>query len=467
MSDEPAMHNERLNSRSFAKRASPSKDRLPTNYGPGPFCHSCQTNQMLLINLLSNYLPDEESTEYQSRLEMLPAYRESLHARYPPVCDACLPQVEEEIHKKEQMARAKALAGWLSKGKDRKRRVSGPEPLQEKKISDELFWWRVRGYLWATTLCISLISTLSIYRYYPFKLFSFLQPILPLVACISILWTAWDPTYATLRKSQTQGRDVRVHGKREYIALQVFVWCIRLCSSILLSVRWFRPDLSILHLEAYSSQIYFTLTFTLELSTVALSYYLLRIQQPPSIRLIDTHAHTYDTSRSATPNPGSRGTTPTNSKFQSSIELDTLQTLSLSSKPVLPPSKPIFGMPSLQGPLSMPQTPARREKTLNEDDMDWTPTHPETVGRITSSEKSNNDWLRPQRFFAPENPTGLEGLLETTRIQEDEPMPFQGTTRIGNDQKPSQGWLYITCSAVVVVSIAYTLKWSGLIHWAF
>lgn len=27
-------------------------------YGPGPFCHSCQTNQMLIINLLSNYLPD-------------------------------------------------------------------------------------------------------------------------------------------------------------------------------------------------------------------------------------------------------------------------------------------------------------------------------------------------------------------------------------------------------------------------
>lgn len=38
--------------------ASHSTDRLPTMYGPGPFCHSCQTNQMLIINLLSNYLPD-------------------------------------------------------------------------------------------------------------------------------------------------------------------------------------------------------------------------------------------------------------------------------------------------------------------------------------------------------------------------------------------------------------------------
>ena len=76
ISDEPAMHEEHLNFKSFAKRgrsylcqsntptelaiASPSKDRLPTMYGSGPFCHSCQTNQMLIVNLLSNYLPSQE-----------------------------------------------------------------------------------------------------------------------------------------------------------------------------------------------------------------------------------------------------------------------------------------------------------------------------------------------------------------------------------------------------------------------
>lgn len=74
MSFEPAMQDESLNRRSFARRgecwnalrtlqysntcpASPSKDRLPTMYGKGPFCHACQTNQMLIINLLANYLP--------------------------------------------------------------------------------------------------------------------------------------------------------------------------------------------------------------------------------------------------------------------------------------------------------------------------------------------------------------------------------------------------------------------------
>jgi hypothetical protein len=73
LSDDPAMHDASLNISSFAKRgecfqvwlipdsqffaASPSKDRLPTMYGKGPFCHTCQTNQTLLVNLLSNYLP--------------------------------------------------------------------------------------------------------------------------------------------------------------------------------------------------------------------------------------------------------------------------------------------------------------------------------------------------------------------------------------------------------------------------
>jgi hypothetical protein len=78
LSDDPAMHQEHLNRKSFAKRgmcviynpaprqalnlylASPSKDQLPNLPRPGKFCHNCQTNQMLIMNLLSNYLPAPE-----------------------------------------------------------------------------------------------------------------------------------------------------------------------------------------------------------------------------------------------------------------------------------------------------------------------------------------------------------------------------------------------------------------------
>ena len=33
---------------------------------------------------------------------------------------------------------------------------------------------------------------------------------------VSIFWTAWDPTYAIVRRYQFQGRAVRVHGKTQY-----------------------------------------------------------------------------------------------------------------------------------------------------------------------------------------------------------------------------------------------------------
>jgi len=43
------------------------------------------------------------------------------------------------------------------------------------------------------------------------------SPLLPTLVMISLLWTAWDPTYSAFRKAQLQGRDVRVKGKRTYI----------------------------------------------------------------------------------------------------------------------------------------------------------------------------------------------------------------------------------------------------------
>ena len=90
---------------------------------------------------------------------MLPAYRESLYVRYPPVCDSCLPLVEDEIRQKEQMARIKALGGSLTKGKERRRKASGPEIEKEKSTVDTMFWWKVRGYLWALSFVVSIMCS--------------------------------------------------------------------------------------------------------------------------------------------------------------------------------------------------------------------------------------------------------------------------------------------------------------------
>ena len=86
-----------------------------------------------------------------------------------------------------------------------------------------------------------------------------------------------------------------------------------------------------------------------------------------------------------------------------------LALLSLSSKPIIAHANPVFGVPSLHG-----STPVNNAS--NGDAMDWTPT---TSGDAAGKADNDASWLRPQRFFVPEKPTGLEGLLESAKIQED------------------------------------------------
>lgn len=43
--------------------------------------------------------------------------------------------------------------------------------------------------------------------------------------------------------------------------------------------------------------------------------------------------------------------------------------------------------------------------------MEWDPTYPR--GRMIQQDNDEDDWIKPQRFFPREEPTGLEGLLES------------------------------------------------------
>jgi hypothetical protein len=121
---------------------------------------------------------------------------------------------------------------------------------------------------------------------YPFSRLHFLHPILPFLVALSLLWTAWDFKYASFRKAQLQGRDVRMQGKRTYNVgclfpsssplfdlahyqiLQISTWATRMLSSILLCIRWFRPHLATLQLDgprATENRIYLLITFSLEI----------------------------------------------------------------------------------------------------------------------------------------------------------------------------------------------------------
>ena len=43
-----------------------------------------------------------------------------------------------------------------------------------------------------------------------------LVPSLTALVLLSILWTAWLPTYASFRRAELQGRKVRVRGRERY-----------------------------------------------------------------------------------------------------------------------------------------------------------------------------------------------------------------------------------------------------------
>ncbi|KAK2461636.1 hypothetical protein APHAL10511_006099 [Amanita phalloides] len=397
------MHDPALNSQSFATRSS---HQLPTAYPNTPFCHTCQTNQMLLLNLLSTYLPSPDSPDYRQRLDRLPEYKLSIYTRYPPVCDACLPAVQDEIRNKDHMARTKALGGWLkeSKGKDNHRRTSISTKGRDR-LSFEMFAWRVRGILWISSLLLALLGYAAGYFQYPIPLS---PPFLPVLVVISILWTAWDPTYSAFKHARLQGRDVRVKGKQAYILLQMTAWCLRL----------FTSTISVTHVLKSRAPLYFLFALIIESIAFATSLFILRLQYPPAIRLINSKSHNYSFSRAASPmgNISSRATTP-GIPLHSLTDPD-LTTLSLSSKPIITPPKPVFGHPSL--PAVSPPPPTQPDDP-DADEMDWAPTDPAAYSAFQKRKHRSDDgsWIRPQRFFAPEQPTGLEGLLQKTKLTDD------------------------------------------------
>jgi hypothetical protein len=183
----------------------------------------------------------------------------------------------------------------------------------------------------------------------------------------------------------------------------------------------------------------------------------LRLQHPPAIRLLNTTSHKAP-SRSVTPTPSiSRSDTPT---FHppSVAEPDLLSTLSLSTNPIITPTNPIFGLPSL---LSSPLPPAVN-KEIDVDAMDWTPTDSEQHKQEAAKQLDDGSWLRPQRFFAPEKPTGLEGLFERALLVTDTPSTAEDKQhRLYIMNHVRDWWWVYALSFAPIAAITYK-AWEGV-----
>ncbi|KAH9969091.1 Ima1 N-terminal domain-containing protein [Russula dissimulans] len=503
LSDDPAMHDESLNRKSFARRASPRKDRLLTTFGSAPFCSVCQSNQRLVVSLLSSYLPpSDDDPDYALRLAGFADYKASIYARYPPVCENCGPLVEEEIRKKDVMARSNALGSWLneSKKKDTRRHVALSN-MDRHRLHRELRWWRARGVLWVATLFVAVstdvagaMGRLTLPEQGP------VVPLLPVVALLSLFWTAWLPTYAHLRRAELQGRKVRVRGRERYNTLQAAAWAGRVFTVSLIALSRSRPSMDFVSLRSRpastSSRVYFSFALCFEALVSIYSFLTLRLHRAPSVRLIDSsnsRASTPSTginssSRlSHTPPPrGASGTTiappfPKNPRPRPR-DLDSpelLESLSLSSAPIPLRTRhtagPVFGHPSLRPatffrshpppspsppPPSAPAPQSRDTEMgeeVGEDAMDWTPTTATVAAPVRPEPAASRGLGLLSARKAEDATTGLETLLERTNIVDSfEPGSMSpGARRKRGANSPwSWGWVY-ALSLVPLVAVMY------------
>ena len=181
------------------------------------------------------------------------------------------------------------------------------------------------------------------------------------------------------------------------------------------------------------------------------SLVVLKVQHPPPVRLVDSKGHLRQLS--ATPSlPSSRDGTPV------APEPDLLATLTLSNNPIVgvpATHNPIFGMPSLSTTArsaspphrpssSTPRSPGMDIDMDDEDDRDPDAMDIDPASPVKKpSRDDDGSWLRPQRFFAPEEPTGLESLFaRTIRLVDSSESNGHGAPGAPNRrQGPSQGFL--------------------------
>ncbi|CAK9786042.1 hypothetical protein CC85DRAFT_314239 [Cutaneotrichosporon oleaginosum] len=356
--DHPAMRDSAMNEASFARRAHPSSARLPTaSSAASPFCHTCQANQTLVLNLLATYLPAESDPTYAERVAGFEAYRTSLNERYPQVCAACQPGVDAWLKRADQRAQAEAFGSALRRSVDTTRR-SGPSWI-------DVGVWRVRSLAWALDMFAVIGIALSGWAA-PNVLFRAFQSHTTAVLAVrlcAILWAVWDPTWLHAARERRPA-----HGRRVWVGTMLGLYVLRL--AIASGIIWGLPASWITAAAALDITIVIAaLTRRRDTSRIQLTL----------VRPVRIEAHSQTLPSSQHPSTALHHPAPSLSHSQASPQ---------RSRP-----SAVFGQPS----LALPER--------SDEPMDWEPTH--------------SDWdgfgVGTQRMFAAaeSNETGLEALLAT------------------------------------------------------
>jgi hypothetical protein len=91
-----------------------------------PFCDTCQRNQMLVQNMMAEYIPDDDDPEYNKYVASADSYRAELEQRYPQVCDDCIGPVRQQIRAAGYAAKADHFRRILERSKENTAKLYSP-----------------------------------------------------------------------------------------------------------------------------------------------------------------------------------------------------------------------------------------------------------------------------------------------------------------------------------------------------
>ncbi|WVN89739.1 uncharacterized protein L203_104969 [Cryptococcus depauperatus CBS 7841] len=407
ISDLPAMHDSELNSKSFSLRALPSSNHLPrtsTSMSASSFCHSCLSNQTLTMNMLANYLPDDNDPSYPVLYANLPNYIASLNTRYPPVCTACRPAVEDAMQRADEKGRIEAWNNALDRGNRVKERLGGSE---WRVRSSYILIWILRGGLWwigmilswlqGVLVCIAPRKLQAVFAWKPVVGMDISSSIILIFFHIfSILWIVWDPNWL---------HRVRIHdlkrppGRGIWVRNMLLIMVLRILA--MASFLFANKDDTSSQLSLLFTRTAFVLEIGLFLHAVSRN----QVKQPVTVKLVRM---------ASLPSPAQTASTPPHLSLSQNIPSSSFPSHSNI------PANPVFGQPSLLQPV----------EEAEPEPMDWEPTpsvsntgFSRPPGLSPDEDLSSKfDWdkfaTNKQRIFpqSSHEETGLEFLLESWKI---------------------------------------------------
>lgn len=112
------------------------------------------------------------------------------------------------------------------------------------------------------------------------------------------------------------------------------------------------------------------------------------------------------------------------------------------------------------------ETDDEPQKSKDPDAMDWTPIKPSSsqVPNGHAHQYDDGSWIRPQRFFAPEEPTGLENLFaNTVKLADDAPgggpQPPSGVRKREQSPRSIVTWMLLSAIGTAAVVTALYFVW--------